>query len=75
MLEEVKKYSSGSPNALKGFPRRLEVYTEAPLNTEVMDTIIRKWAEVPSILEIATKEIKQGQMSKWFGTRMLPLAE
>jgi hypothetical protein len=46
------------------FFRRLEIYTEVPLTTEMMDTIVQIMAGILSILGIATKEIKQGQMSK-----------
>jgi hypothetical protein len=48
------------------FFRRLDVYTEAPPTNEMMDLIILIMAEVLSILGIATKEIKQGRMSKYF---------
>jgi hypothetical protein len=47
------------------FFRRLEVYTEVPLTMEMMDIIIQIMVEVLSILGIATKEIKQGRMSKF----------
>jgi hypothetical protein len=43
--------------------RRLEMYTEVPLTAEMMETIVRIMVEVLSILGIATKETKQGQMS------------
>ena len=33
---------------------------------EMMDTIIQVMAEILSILGIATKEIRQGRMSKYF---------
>jgi hypothetical protein len=46
------------------FFRRLEIYTEVPPTTEMMDTIILIMVEVLSILGIATKEIKQGRMSE-----------
>jgi hypothetical protein len=46
------------------FFRRLELYTDVPLNTEMMETIIRIMVEVLSILGIAMKETKQGQMSE-----------
>ena len=46
------------------FFRRLEIYTELPSTMEMMDTIIQVMAEVLSILGIATKEIRQGRMSK-----------
>ena len=47
------------------FFRRLEIYTELPSTMEMMDTIARILAEVLSILGIATKEIRQGRMSKY----------
>jgi hypothetical protein len=47
------------------FFRRLEVYTEVPPTTEMMDVIIQIMVEVLSILGIATKEIEQGRMSKY----------
>ena len=48
------------------FFRRLEVYTEVPLTTEMMDIIIQIMVEVLSILGIATKEIKRGRISESF---------
>ena len=48
------------------FFRRLEIYTELPSTMEMMDTIIQVMAEVLSILGIATKEIRQGRISKYF---------
>ena len=49
---------------IESFFRRLEIYTEVPPTTEMMDTIIRIMVEVLFILGIATKEIKQGRISK-----------
>ena len=46
------------------FFRRLEIYTEVPSTMEMMDIVIQIMVEVLSILGIATKEIKQGRMSK-----------
>jgi hypothetical protein len=46
------------------FFRRLEVYTDVPPTTGMLDIIIQIMAEVISILGIATKEIKRGRMSK-----------
>jgi hypothetical protein len=46
------------------FFRRLEMYTEVPLTTEMTEMIIQIMVEVISILGIATKEIKQGRTSK-----------
>jgi hypothetical protein len=51
---------------MESFIRRLEVYTEVPLTTEMMETIILIMVEVLTILGIATKEIKQGRMSESF---------
>ena len=46
------------------FFRRLEVYTEVPLTTEMMEIIIQIMVEVLCILGIATKEIKRGRISE-----------
>ena len=46
------------------FFRRLEVYTDVPPTTEMMDPIILIMVEVLSILGVATKEIGQGRMSE-----------
>ena len=46
------------------FLRRLEVYIEVPSTTEMMDMMVQIMVEIFSILGIATKEMKQGQMSK-----------
>ena len=47
------------------FFRRLEIYIEVRPTPEMMDIIVRIMVEVLSILGIATKEIKQGRMSKY----------
>jgi hypothetical protein len=47
------------------FFRRLEIYTEVPPTSEMMDIIVRIMAEVLSIVGIAMKEIKQGRISKY----------
>jgi hypothetical protein len=47
------------------FFRRLEIYTEVPPTMEMMDIVIQILVEVLSILGIATKEIKQGRISKY----------
>ena len=64
MFGEAKILLSMSLSASKCFFRRLEIYTEVPPTTEMMDTIILIMVEVLSILGIATKEIKQGRMSE-----------
>ena len=51
---------------IETFFRRLEIYTEVPPNQEMVDTISMIMVEVLSILAIATKEVKQGRISKSF---------
>ena len=46
------------------FFRRLEVYIEVPSTTEMTDIMIQIMVETLSILGIATRELKQGRMSK-----------
>ena len=46
------------------FFRRLEMYTEVPLTTEMTEVIIDIMAEVLSVVGIATKEIKQSRTSE-----------
>ena len=47
------------------FFRRLEIYTEVPATTEMMEMIVQILVEVLSILGLAMKEIKQGKISKY----------
>jgi hypothetical protein len=49
---------------IESFFRRLEIYTSVPANQEMADTITTIMVEVLGILAIATKEIKQGRISK-----------
>ena len=46
------------------FFRRLEIYTELPPTTQMMNIIVQMMVEILSILGIATKEINQGRISK-----------
>ena len=46
-----------------------------PPTTEMMDTIVQIMAEVLTILGIATKEMKQSQMSKQFSICMSLVTE
>ena len=55
------------------FFRRLEIYTEVPPTKEMMNIIVQIMVEVLSILGIATKEIKQGRMSKGLVHRYVPV--
>ena len=47
------------------FFRRLEVYTEMPLTMEMKDMVVQIMVEVLAILGIATKDIKEGRLSKY----------
>ena len=47
------------------FFRRLEIYTEVQPTTQMLDIIIQIMVEVLSIVGVATKEIKQGRISKY----------
>ena len=49
---------------IENFIRRLEMYTEVPPTTEMMDIIMKVMVEVLCILAIATKEIKQTRASE-----------
>ena len=53
---------------VESFFKRLEVYTEVPPTTEMMDTIIQIMVEILSILGIVMKKIKQGRMSEQYST-------
>jgi hypothetical protein len=55
--------------------RRLEIHTEVPPTTEMMDTTIQIMVGVLSILGISTKEIRQCPISELFSTSMSPLTE
>ena len=47
------------------FFRRLQVYAEARPTMEMMGILVQIIVEMLSILGIATKEIKQGRISKY----------
>jgi hypothetical protein len=49
------------------FFRRLETYTQVLPTTNMMDMVIQIMVEVLTVLGIATKEIKQGRISEYFG--------
>ena len=46
------------------FFQRLKIYTELPSTMEIMDVIVRIMVQVLSVLGIATKQVKQGRISK-----------
>jgi hypothetical protein len=49
---------------IEAFLRRLDIYTEVAPDQGMVDTITAIICEVLNILAIATKEIKQGRISK-----------
>jgi len=49
---------------IETFFRRLDIYTKVALNQGMVDTITEIMVEILNILAIATKDIKQGRMSK-----------
>ena len=49
---------------IESFFLRLEIYTQVPATTEMIDTITQIMVEVLTILGIATKELKQGKFSE-----------
>ena len=51
---------------IESFFRRLEIYTSFPPTEEMADITTRILAEVLCVLAIATKDINQGRMSKFF---------
>ena len=57
---------------LEAFFRRLEIYTEAALDQKMLDTVRKIMTEVLNIIGIATKEIKQGKMSRSFLHKGVP---
>ena len=51
---------------IEAFFGRLEIYTEVAPNEGMVDTITAILVEVLNFIGIATKEMKQGRMSKCF---------
>jgi len=51
---------------IEAFFQRLDIYTEVAPNEGMVDTITTIMIEVLSVIGIATKEIKQGRISKRF---------
>ena len=47
------------------FLKRLRIYTDLPLTPLMTDIIAKIMAELLSVLDLATKQIKQGRFSKW----------
>ena len=50
---------------LGNFLKRLEVYTTMPYTPMMIDLIIKIMVELLSVLTLASKQIKQGRLSKY----------
>ncbi|KAI0269711.1 hypothetical protein BGY98DRAFT_1190196, partial [Russula aff. rugulosa BPL654] len=50
---------------IEAFFQRLEIYTKAAFNQEMVDIITKIMVEVLNVLGIATKEIRQGRIKKY----------
>ena len=50
---------------IEAYFQRLEIYTKAASNQEMVDIITKIMVEVLNFLGIATREIRQGRMSKF----------
>ncbi len=51
---------------VENFLNRLRIYTEIPFSPSMSGIITKIMVEVLSVLALATKQIKQGRLSKWF---------
>ena len=49
---------------IESFFQRLEIYTKAAFNEEMVDIVTKIMVEVLNVLGITTKEIRQGRMSE-----------
>jgi len=50
---------------LGSFLKRLEIYLTIPPSTMMTDIIVKITVELPSVLALATKQIKQGRFKKF----------
>jgi len=57
------------------FLKRLGIYTEMPVTDGIMDITTKIMTEVLSVLALATKQIKQGRLSKHTRAYNTPLAQ
>jgi len=48
------------------FLDRLRIYTEIPFSTPIFHILVKIMVEVLLVLSLATKQIKEGRLSKWF---------
>ena len=54
------------------FLKRLDIYTKIPSTPAVDEVVVKIMVELLSTLAFATKELKQGQLSKWILVDVLP---
>ena len=47
------------------FLKRLRIYTDVPLTPSMTDIIVEIIVELLSVFALATKQVKQGRLSKW----------
>ena len=50
----------------------LDIYTKVPLNIHMVETVVKTLVELVSILALATKLIKQGQLGEYLLANGLP---
>ena len=60
---------------LGNFLKRLEIYMTIPPTTMMTDIIVKIMVEILSVLALATKQIKQGRLSKCAITHILSMAQ
>ena len=52
--------------SIENFLSRLEIYTKIPLTPPMADIIVKIMVEVLSTLALATKQVRQGMLSRFF---------
>ena len=58
--------------SIEQFLKRLDIYTEIPPTPAMDELVVKITVELISTLALATKELKQGRLSKYFVVDMLP---
>ena len=47
------------------FLKRLHIYTDTPMAPSMTSIIVKIMVELLSVFALATKQVKQGRLSKW----------
>ena len=47
------------------FLKRLRIYPDIPMTPSMTDIIVKIMVELLSVFALATKQVKQGRLSKW----------